>query len=80
MRGPQGWEWIVILLVVLLLFGARRLPDLARSVGRSVRIFRSEIKEGRTEADHPVQPPSSASPTNPTEPPSGANDDGGPHA
>ena len=49
MRGPQGWEWLVIALIVLLLFGARRLPDLARSVGRSMRIFRSEVKEGSRE-------------------------------
>lgn len=49
MRGPQGWEWLIILLVVLLLFGARRLPDLARSVGRSMRIFRSEVKDGQSE-------------------------------
>lgn len=49
MRGPQGWEWIIILVVVLLLFGARRLPDLARSVGRSMRIFRSEVKDGQDE-------------------------------
>jgi sec-independent protein translocase protein TatA len=47
MRGPQGWEWLVILVIVLLLFGARRLPDLARSVGRSLRVFRSEVKDGR---------------------------------
>ena len=31
MRNLGGWEWVIILLVVLLLFGARRLPDLARS-------------------------------------------------
>ena len=45
-----GWtELIVILFVVLLLFGANKLPDLARSMGRSARIFKSEVKERREE-------------------------------
>lgn len=51
MRGPQGWEWLVILVIVLLLFGAKRLPDLARGVGRSLRVFRAEVKDGRDGAD-----------------------------
>ena len=41
----RGWEWLILLLIVLLLFGARKLPDLARSVGRSMKIFRSEVKD-----------------------------------
>ena len=45
MRGPQGAEWLILLAIVLLLFGARRLPDLARSVGRSLKIFRAEVKD-----------------------------------
>lgn len=45
-----GWtELIVIVFVVLLLFGANKLPDLARSMGRSARIFKSEVKEMREE-------------------------------
>ena len=45
-----GWtELIAILFVVLLLFGANKLPDLARSMGRSARIFKSEVKEMREE-------------------------------
>jgi sec-independent protein translocase protein TatA len=43
----RGWEWLILLLIVLLLFGARRLPELARSVGRSAKIFRSEVKDLR---------------------------------
>lgn len=39
-----GWHWIAILLIVVLLFGAPKLPGLARSVGQSMRIFRAEIK------------------------------------
>lgn len=41
--GP--WEIAAIIILVVLLFGAKKLPDLARSVGRSMRIFKSEVKE-----------------------------------
>ena len=41
--GPM--EILLIVFVILLLFGAAKLPDLARSVGRSARIFKSEVKE-----------------------------------
>lgn len=40
----RGWEWLIILALVLLLFGAKRLPDAARGLGRSLRIFKSETK------------------------------------
>ena len=36
---------LILLLVVLVLFGAKRLPDSARSLGKSMRIFKSEVKE-----------------------------------
>lgn len=38
-------EIIIILVVIVVLFGAKKLPDAARSLGRSMRIFRSEVKE-----------------------------------
>lgn len=41
----SGWHLLLILAVVLLLFGASKLPGLARSVGESVRILRTESKE-----------------------------------
>lgn len=53
-----GWtELIIVIFVVLLLFGANKLPDLARSMGRSARIFKSEVKEMRNEdeAETPTQ-------------------------
>lgn len=40
---------LILLIVVLVLFGAKRLPDSARSLGRSMRIFKSEMKEMTTE-------------------------------
>jgi sec-independent protein translocase protein TatA len=44
-----GWHLVVILAVVLLLFGAPKLPGLARSIGQSMRIFRSEVKTMKDE-------------------------------
>ena len=44
MPNIRGWELLVILAVILLLFGAKRLPDAARGLGRSLRIFKSEVK------------------------------------
>ena len=40
----QVWTWIIILAVVLLLFGATRLPALAKSLGQSARVLRKELK------------------------------------
>ena len=71
-----GWEWVILLAIVLLLFGARRLPDLARSVGRSMKIFRSEVKDLRNDdapAAGSTAPPTSVAPgAAPIVPPSAA--------
>ena len=42
---PGVWEWFIIAVVVIIFFGANKLPDAARSLGRSMRIFKSEVKE-----------------------------------
>lgn len=57
MFSPKGPEWIIILVVVLLIFGARKLPELARSLGASAKEFRKGIQEGseETPADPPVK-------------------------
>ncbi|RYC04101.1 twin-arginine translocase TatA/TatE family subunit [Nocardioides zhouii] len=44
---PQGLEWLVILAIVVLVFGAAKLPDLARSTGQALRIFKTETKDLR---------------------------------
>ena len=56
--GPP--EIILLLVVLVLLFGAKRLPDAARSLGRSMRIFKSEVKEMRQ--DDETKPQSPATP------------------
>jgi sec-independent protein translocase protein TatA len=58
-------ELVLILLVVVLLFGAKKLPDMARSLGKSARILKSEAKamkdEGKTSAA-PAGPPNPENP------------------
>lgn len=39
------WHWLIVLLVLVVLFGSKKLPDAARGIGRSMRIFKSEIQE-----------------------------------
>jgi len=45
MTMPRGTELLIILFIVLLLFGARRLPDLAGSIAKSIREFRKASAE-----------------------------------
>jgi sec-independent protein translocase protein TatA len=45
----EGWHLVILLVLVVVLFGARRLPDAARSIGRSMRIFKSEMGEMKNE-------------------------------
>ena len=41
----EGWHIVILILVVVLVFGWKRLPDVARSLGRSMRIFKTEVEE-----------------------------------
>ncbi|MDT4912340.1 MAG: sec-independent protein translocase protein TatA [Pseudonocardiales bacterium] len=50
MGWDAPWHWVVLAIVVIALFGYKKLPDAARSLGRSLRIFKTEIK-GMTEDD-----------------------------
>ena len=43
--GLGGWEWVIIILAVLLLFGSKRIPDLARSLGQSIKEFKKGARE-----------------------------------
>jgi sec-independent protein translocase protein TatA len=44
MGGLSAWHLLIVLAVFVLLFGARKLPDAARSLGRSARIFKAETQ------------------------------------
>ena len=56
---PGGSEWILIIIVVLLMFGGKKIPELMRGIGRGMREFndaknnvKSEIEEGMKEKDN----------------------------
>lgn len=48
---PGGWEWAILIVVVLVLFGAKRLPEMAKAVGQSARAFKGEIKGVKSDSD-----------------------------
>ncbi|GAA1755630.1 twin-arginine translocase TatA/TatE family subunit [Agromyces humatus] len=51
-QGFTGWHALIILVVILLLFGAPKLPALARSLGQSMKILKSEVRpEGKADGD-----------------------------
>ncbi len=53
------WHWAIVIIALVVIFGARRLPDAARSIGRSARILKSELRA----TDDP--PPAATSPPPP---------------
>ena len=50
-----GWQWVIILLVVLLLFGGKKIPELMKGLGKGVKAF----KEGVNEIEEEINSPSS---------------------
>ena len=46
-----GYEWIVIVLVVVLLFGGKKIPELMRGLGKGIKEFKDSSKEIRQESE-----------------------------
>ena len=84
MPNLGGWEFVILIGILVLLFGAKRLPDMARSIGQSARVFKGEMKglkdedgkkeqapaAGQIPPAAPVVPtPPAAQPVQPVEPP-----------
>jgi sec-independent protein translocase protein TatA len=57
MGAIQPWHIIIVVIVFLILFGSKKLPDAARGLGRSMRIFKSEVKEMQNDGkrDEPTE-------------------------
>lgn len=72
---PQGAEWLVILAIVILVFGAAKLPDLARGTGQALRIFKAETKGLRDDDEKGATPPPAATELPPPSQPTQASQD-----
>ena len=53
LRGLQGWHLIIVGVLFVVLFGAKKLPDSAKSIAKSLKIFKSEMKDGEPKGDTP---------------------------
>ena len=51
LRGLQGWHLIIVVVLFIVLFGAKKLPDSAKSIAKSLKIFKSELKDGDEKGD-----------------------------
>ena len=49
--GIQGWEWVIIALVVILLFGGKKIPELMRGLGKGIKSFQEGMKDVQGEVD-----------------------------
>ncbi len=55
--GLTGWHLLALVIIILLLFGAAKLPALAKSVGQSARVFKGEMKAMKEEDVTSATPP-----------------------
>ena len=53
-RLPGGWEWIIVLVIVLLLFGPGRIGRIAGELGRSIKAFREGLGANKPDEEQPT--------------------------
>lgn len=46
---PGGYEWLIILAVVVILFGGKKIPELAKGLGKGIKNFKDEMKDTKEE-------------------------------
>lgn len=51
----RGWEWLIIFLAILLLFGGRKIPELMRGLGKGIHSFRKGMQEAKEELNKPLE-------------------------
>jgi sec-independent protein translocase protein TatA len=69
MGDLSWWHWLIVVLVFVLLFGSKRLPDAARALGKSMRILKTEVKGLHDDDDAGAAPPTNVAATPALPPP-----------
>ncbi|MEU7043664.1 Sec-independent protein translocase subunit TatA [Streptomyces varsoviensis] len=67
-NGLEPWHLIVLVVVALLVFGSKKLPDIARGLGKSARILKSEARAMRSEDSQKPSEPAAAATVTPGPP------------
>jgi sec-independent protein translocase protein TatA len=62
MRLPGGWEWIIVLIIVLLLFGPGRIAKMTGELGKSIKAFRDGITGDKKDEEQPADSSSTTEP------------------
>jgi len=66
-----GWEWVIVILAVLLLFGSKKIPELARGLGQGIKEFKKATREVTDEIQNTtIDAPPPAKPAGNGQPPS----------
>lgn len=53
----RGWEWLIIFLAILLLFGGKKIPELMRGIGKGIHSFKQGMQEAKEEMNKPLEEP-----------------------
>ncbi|MFZ2241404.1 MAG: Sec-independent protein translocase subunit TatA [Gordonia amarae] len=75
MGALSWWHWAVLAIVVIILFGSKKLPEAARGLGQSLRIFKSEVAEMQNDGKKDAPEPSRELTAKPVDPGTGQSAD-----
>ncbi|HMS76788.1 Sec-independent protein translocase subunit TatA [Gordonia sp. (in: high G+C Gram-positive bacteria)] len=68
MGAMSWWHWAIVAIVVIVLFGSKKLPEAARGLGQSLRIFKSEMSEMQNDGKKAVPEATRELPAKPADP------------
>ncbi|MDR1428136.1 MAG: twin-arginine translocase TatA/TatE family subunit [Bifidobacteriaceae bacterium] len=72
----NAWHVAVLVVLLIVLFGARKLPEIAKSIGQSFKVFKKEVSELHDDEPSPSSPSPASPPSGPASPPpAGAKDE-----